>query len=132
MIAHYHSLKSIVILLFFYLSFFRTSLLYSLRGLNSIVLIQNLLKSISSKDLNFSMSPSFITLILFQSKKMSNIFTKPQRFQITEIPRIFDQCSPVIIIEPANIRKCNYTKMVPVAEAAELFHIDFSCLPAKT
>jgi hypothetical protein len=58
--------KSILIFLFFCFSLFSTSLLSPFRGLLSIVLINNLHKSITSKDLNCSMSPSLISLILLR------------------------------------------------------------------
>jgi hypothetical protein len=120
-----HSVQNlIVILLLFYRSFIITSALDIVRGLSSIVKINKLRKTIYSKDLNCSMSPSFIVLILFEAK-ISTIFTEVHVFQILEIASMFYKCPPVIVIEPSTTEKVKVQKMVPVVEADELLHIHF-------
>mgnify|MGYP006999909005 CR=1 FL=1 len=60
--------------MFFFSSLLSTSLLSSLRGFHSIVLINNLLKAIFSKDLKCSMSSSFIVLILLKPENKFQTF----------------------------------------------------------
>lgn len=66
--AKYHALKQISIWFFFLFSLRSTFLLYALREFIPIFIINNLLKSMYSKDMNCSRSPYFIELILFWSK----------------------------------------------------------------
>jgi hypothetical protein len=80
-------------------------LAFSTQWIDSIVLINNLHKSIHSKDLNCSMSPSFIALILLSSENKSQTFLLKSTFQIVEITSMLDKCSPVIVVEPATTTK---------------------------
>jgi hypothetical protein len=70
------------------------------------------------------MSPSFIWVILLPTKNSLKNFTQLQPFQILEIVSMFDECSPVIIVDPGGPGKSQFTKMVPVVEADQLLQVD--------